>query len=77
MAQSLSSSEFLNDEMTPPKTSRRQHSPAAKNRLIGAVEAGESVAKAAARLGLSDSTARDIIKKFEKNGNTENEQRSG
>ena len=63
--------------MTPPKTSRRQHSPATKNRLIGAVEAGESVAKAAARLGLSDSTARDIIKKFEKNGNTENEQRSG
>jgi len=58
--------------MTHPKTSRRQHSPATKYWLVGAVEAGESVSRAATRLDLSDSTAHDIIKKFQRQGNTEN-----
>jgi transposase-like protein len=63
--------------MTHPKTSRHQHSPATKNWLVGAVEAGESVSKAATRFGLSNSTARDIVKKFQRKRNIENEQCSG
>ena len=58
--------------MTHPKTSCRQHSPATKYWLVGAVEAGESVSKAATQLGLTDSTAHDIIKNFLRQGNTEN-----
>ena len=55
-----------------PKTSRQQLPTDTKNKLIGAVEAGESVAQAACRYDIKEDTARSIIKKYKVTGSTEN-----
>lgn len=53
------------------------HDTPTKNRLIGAIESGLSVAKAAELVGMPKSTAYDIKNKFKKTGSTANLRRSG
>lgn len=63
--------------MQAKHTTRHQHPSATKDQFIGAVTAGENIVQAARRYSLPDSTARDIIKKFQQTGSTENLPRSG
>jgi transposase len=58
--------------MKPPKTQRHELSPARKNKFIGAVIAGKSIAQAARLFDIKDPTARSIWKKYEKTGSAEN-----
>ncbi|KAF5312429.1 hypothetical protein D9619_003837 [Psilocybe cf. subviscida] len=48
-----------------------------KNQLIGAVNAGQSIAKAARHYRINESTARNIVQKYRKTGSVENLPRSG
>ena len=63
--------------MHDAKTTRRQLSSVKKNRLIGAVLGGQSVARAARLFDIKDSTARSIMKKYYETGDAENRPRSG
>ncbi|KAJ8516016.1 hypothetical protein ONZ45_g6641 [Pleurotus djamor] len=63
--------------MAVVKSSHIYHSSPIKNRLIGAIEAGNTVRKAAKLVGLPHSTAHDIYKKFQMTGSTTNLPRSG
>ena len=58
-------------------TSRIQLDSPRKNRLIGAIQSGLSIAKAARNHGIKKSTAHDIWKKFCLTGSTHNLPRSG
>ena len=58
--------------MKSPKTSHRQLPADTKNKLIGAVEAGESVAQAARCYDIKKDTAHSIMKKYKVTGSTEN-----
>lgn len=63
--------------MAPSRLPRHQHSTPKKNRLIGAIISGASVAEAAALFNFPYSTASDIWKKYKKYGSTQNLPRSG
>ncbi|PPQ93392.1 hypothetical protein CVT25_015920 [Psilocybe cyanescens] len=63
--------------MTSPKTGYCQLPSETKNKLIGAVDAGESIAQAARRYKVNEDTARSIIKKYKATESTENLPRSG
>ena len=63
--------------MKSPKTSRRQLPADTKNKLIGVVEAGESVAQAARCYDIKEDTACSIMKKYKVTGSTENLLHSG
>ena len=64
--------------MRSPKTTSRRQLPAnTKNKLIGAVEAGESVAQAARCYDIKEDAACSIMKKYKVTGSTKNLLRSG
>lgn len=48
-----------------------------KNQFIGAVNAGQDIAKAARHYGINSSTTRNIVQKFRNTGSVENLPRSG
>ncbi|KAJ7577739.1 hypothetical protein C8J56DRAFT_1113209 [Mycena floridula] len=56
---------------------RHQHGSPLKNRVIGALENGLSVAKASRKYNLPYSTVSDFWKKFQETGSTTNYHRSG
>jgi len=58
--------------MASPKTSRRQLPADIKNKLIGAIDAGESVAKAARHYHINENSACSIVKKYNSTGSTKN-----
>lgn len=53
------------------------HDSPKKNRLIGAIQAGLSIRQAASNLGIPDSTASDLWRKFQQTGTTHTRPRSG
>ncbi|KAJ3523873.1 hypothetical protein NMY22_g11245 [Coprinellus aureogranulatus] len=63
--------------MVVAKTARVQHDSPRKNRFIGMVQAGRSVAQAARDTSLPSSTAYDLWNKFKQTGTTHNQPRSG
>jgi transposase len=56
---------------------RVQHSSPKKNRLIGAIQAGKTIAQAAETVDIPFGTAKKIWAKFQKTGSTTNRPRSG
>ncbi|CAA7270967.1 unnamed protein product [Cyclocybe aegerita] len=63
--------------MPEPKTERHQYPSSIKDKFIGAVLTGTTVAKAARVFHIHDSAARYIWKKYKTTGSTENLPRSG
>lgn len=63
--------------MAAPKTSRRQHDSPKKNRLIGIITGGKTIAEAAKLSEIPYPTAKKIWQKYQQHGSTSNLPRSG
>ncbi|KAF5328257.1 hypothetical protein D9619_013376 [Psilocybe cf. subviscida] len=64
-------------QMPSIRTSRREHSPTTKSRLIGRVLAHQTITEAAAAENIPYDTATKIVRRHRNTGNTENLPRSG